>query len=281
MTNYMRELVMYPILGISAADAVALRIKKAMDEGVNQDSYCDRGFEDLETKFVHYKEHDGIEVSIDDLFVKAQEIYLTANYESRSVYELEENHAQYIHEYLSQLPSQVLQDPSFWRFLALFPFRRYLTVRESDLAPKRYGGGSGVAKAYWLLPRSFIWGRKCFDPSTGSYDLVHEMLRQRELNGYSSGFVIDFYHSHIVRAAWSADSQIALDFLRSVFSNPVLFDEDTNASRPTNVLSSAIARLSNNVLLEVADDALAKEIQKAKMHLLAEGESGESASPEE
>lgn len=272
---------MYPTLGISAADSVATRLKSAMGDGINQDIYCDRSFENLDTEFVRQKQSDGIEVSEDELYEIAQEIYLDASYGVGSIYELEQNHAELVHKALSQLPTQALQDPSFWRYLALFPFRRYLTVREKDLTPIRYGGGSGGSKAYWLLPRTFIWGRKCFDPSTQSYDFVHEMLEQRRSNSLSSGTVIDFYHSHIVRTAWSADSRISLDFLTGVFTEPILFDKDNKASRPTNVLSSSIARLSNNVLLEVSDNALNDEIHKTKMHLLALEQSGNSDLVEE
>jgi len=261
---------MYPTLAISASDSVASRLKKAMGDGITQDIYCDRGFENLEAEFVRQKQSDGAEVSVDELYTVAEEIYLDASYGVSSIYELEQNHAELVHRALSQLPSQALQDPGFWRYLALFPFRRYLTVRESDLTPIRYGGGSGGSKAYWLLPRTFIWGRKCFDSSSQSYDFVHEMFEQRRINGLSSGTVIDFYHSHIVRTAWSADSRISLDFLAGVFTEPILFDKDNKASRPTNVLSSSIARLSNNVLLEVADNALKEEIIKTKSHLLTQ-----------
>lgn len=272
---------MYPTLGISAADAVAIRIKKAMDDGLNQDIYCDVGFEGLHTEFVRQRQSEGVDVSEDELYYIAHEIYLDASYGGVSIYELEQNHAELLHKHLSQLPTQALQDPNFWRYLALFPFRRYLTVRERDLTPIRYGGGSGGSKAYWLLPRTFIWGRKCFDSKAQSYELVHEMLEQRLKNGLSAGTVIDFYHSHIVRTAWSADSRISLDFLAGVFSEPILFDKDNKASRPTNVLSSSIARLSNNVLLEVADNSVAEEIYKTKMYILASEQSGNSELKEE
>jgi hypothetical protein len=203
----------------------------------------------------------------DHLYVLAAEIYVESHSGGLTKYELEQEHAEFLHKRLRDFPAEALQDPGFWRYLALFPFRLFLTVREEDLKPIRYGGGSGSSKSKWLLPRTFIWGRKCYEAESDSYDLVRKMMQLREENGYSRGTVIDFYHSHVVRPAWSSDTSVAQQFLTAVFSGDLLFDKDNSANRPTNRMGSAIARLSNNVLLEVSNSAVAHEIWKVKAHI--------------
>lgn len=267
---------MHPTLGISASDTVAGLIRSAMESGVPQDTYCSRDYGDLHARFVSDKAAD----MADQLYIMADEVYREAHSGGMTKYELEQAHAEFLHKRLRDFPSEILQDPGFWRYLALFPFRLFLTVREEDLKPIRYGGGSGSSKSKWLLPRTFIWGRKCYQAEFDSYDLVHKMLNLREENGFSKGTVIDFYHSHVVRPAWSSDTRVAQEFLTSVFSGDLLFDIDNSANRPTNRMGSAIARLSNNVLLEVSNSAVAQEISKVKAYIKAE-ELDVSQSPED
>jgi hypothetical protein len=257
---------MHPTLGIKASDRVATAIRSAMEEGIPQDTYCSREFQELHDTYVS----DNAADMADQLYVLAAEVYLEAHSGGLTKYELEQEHAEFIHKRLRAFPTEALQDPGFWRYLALFPFRRFLTVREDDLKPIRYGGGSGSSKSKWLLPRTFIWGRKCYEAGSDSYDLVHKMRDLRVENGYSKGTVIDFYHSHVVRPAWSSDTSVAQEFLTSVFTGDLLFDKDNSANRPTNRMGSAIARLSNNVLLEVSNSAVAREIHKVKAHIKAE-----------
>jgi hypothetical protein len=71
-----------------------------------------------------------------------------------------------------------------------------------------------------------------------------------------------------VRTAWSANTAVAQAFIDNVTAEPILFDIEATANRPTNRMASAVARLSNNVLLEYATETgIPDLIQRTKQSL--------------
>lgn len=245
---------MYPILSTAAADQIAQILRDGKEARVKHELWLEKGYESLDIH-VKFRELNDVQVDIDDLYFNANLISIeVASLRPENKFEIEELYAEYMHQYLMELPYQALQDPAFWRYLALFPFRGYLGLREPDLSSLRYGGGSGSSKVKWLLPRTFIWGRKTRDLDSGSYERSHVIRELRNAAGFSSGTIIDFYHSHIIRTAWSSSTSVAQSFIDNVTAEPVLFDLEQTANRPSNRMSSAMARLSNNVLLEYATE---------------------------
>jgi hypothetical protein len=245
---------MYPILSTAAADLVAQKLRDGKESKVKHELWLQKGYEGLDSH-VKFRELTEVQVDVDELYFNANQISMeVASLRPENKFEIEELYAEYMHQYLMEIPYQALQDPAFWRYLALFPFRGYLGLREPDLTVLRYGGGSGSSKVRWLLPRTFIWGRKTRDFNLGHYDRAHVLRKLRSDEGLSTGTIIDFYHSHIVRTAWSANTAVAQSFIDNVAAEPVLFDLEATANRPTNRMASAVARLSNNVLLEYATE---------------------------
>lgn len=245
---------MYPILSTATADLIAQKLRDGKEAKVKHELWLEKDYESLHDH-VKFRELDEVHVDIAELYFNANQISIdVASYRPENKFELEELYAEYLHGYLMELPYQALQDPAFWRYLALFPFRGYLGLREPDLSVIRYGGGSGSSKVRWLLPRTFIWGRKSRDTKSGEYERAHIIRQLRNEEGLSTGTIIDFYHSHIVRTAWSANTDVAQAFIDNVAAEPILFDLEANANRPTNRMASAVARLSSNVLLEYATE---------------------------
>jgi hypothetical protein len=245
---------MYPILSTAAADIVAQKLRDGKDAKVKHELWLQKEYEGLDSH-VKFRDLSEAHVDIDDMYFNANQIAIeVASLRPENKFEIEELYAEYMHQYLMEIPYQALQDPAFWRYLALFPFRDYLVSREPDLTVLRYGGGSGSSKVRWLLPRTFIWGRKTRDSNSGQYERAHVLRKLRSDEGLSTGTIIDFYHSHIVRTAWSANTAVAQAFIDNVTAEPILFDLEATANRPTNRMASAVARLSNNVLLEYATE---------------------------
>lgn len=237
----------YPTISASNADIVAEELK-SREHTIGL--YTELDFAELHSQYV--KESAGADVSVDSLVQMNYEITsFVKDIGASDKYEKEELWAEMLHKHLSALPIKALQDPGFWRYLALFPFRGFLMTREPDMLPIRYGGGKSNSKAKWLLPRAYIWGRKT--ALDGDYSLTHAVRDARKAAGLSSGTIIDFYHSHIVRTAWSASTSVASGFVAGYLADPVLFDENNEASRPSNMLAKAFARTSNNVCLEFLD----------------------------
>jgi hypothetical protein len=249
----------YPTITASNADIVASELKRH-EHSIGL--FTDIEFGGFHTQYV--KEVSGADVSTQKLVDIALEITsFVKDMEASDSYEKEELWAEMLHKRLSALPEKALQDPGFWRYLALFPFRGFLMTREPDMKPLRYGGGRANEKAKWLLPRAYIWGRKT--EVGGDYALTHAVRKARAEAGMSSGTIIDFYHSHIVRTAWSASSNVAIGFVSGYLTEPVLFDESNDASRPSNMLAKAFARNSNNICLEfLSQDDLVQFAQTEK-----------------
>jgi len=254
----------YPILDVAAAKTLRKRITESM---LAQDfhpldvSRRDRGsWEDL------VRSAEGADVSADMLFVESEKIRAElldggklAKYrdgarepDSEEVY-LEEMMAERIHRLLDPLPSVALHDARFWRFLGLVPFRWYLLLREPELQDQDFGGtDSGRDK--WLMVRTYQWGRKChlagnLDP----YGNVYRTRRLRREQGASEGWVIDFYHSHIVRPRWSDSSAVTDAFINATTLDPPLIDNATDRNEPVRSFARRISRLSGNVCLPILD----------------------------
>jgi hypothetical protein len=242
-----------------------------LESGASFAIWNEKDFGNLASEYIDYRDLPGVDVDEAELYLSANQIAKdVAEYGFENKFELEELYAELLHGALLHLPSVALQDPAFWRYLALFPFRGYLKQREPDLKEIRYGGGSGGSKAKWLLPRTFIWGRKTRDHASGDYSRTHILRELRNEAGLSSGTIIDFYHSHIVRTAWSANTVVAQAFIDSVNSDPLLFDKEQTANRPSNRMARSVARLSSNVLLEFATDKGIPSVVAATKSVLQE-----------
>jgi hypothetical protein len=164
----------------------------------------------------------------------------------RSEY-LEELMAEELHKVLDSLPYEALHDANFWRYLGLFPFRWYLLEREPELKDVDFGG-VGSKRQYWLLIRTYLWGRKCFNAkSTKPYEKVYATRNLRRRLKESDGWVIDFYHSHIIRPRWSDLPSVTGAFIEATDTSPELIDKDSNG--PVRALAKSVARLQNNLCL--------------------------------
>ena len=174
----------------------------------------------------------------------------------RSEY-LEEMMAGELHKVLDGLPSEALHDSNFWRYLALFPFRWFLLEREPELKDVDFGG-MGSQKPYWLMIRTYLWGRKCFSAnSTNPYENVFATRNLRRKLKQTDGRVIDFYHSHIIRPRWGDLPTVTGAFIKATATPPEVIDVAANG--PVRALASSVARIQNNLCLPfLTEDELVK-----------------------
>jgi hypothetical protein len=160
---------------------------------------------------------------------------------------LEELMAEELHKILDGLPQEVLHDSNFWRYLGLFPFRWYLLEREPELQDVDFGG-TASQRQYWLLIRTYLWGRKsCNTSSADPYEMVYATRNLRRRLKQTDGWVIDFYHSHIIRPRWSDLPSVTRAFIKATGVTPELIDSDS--SGPVRALARSVARLQNNLCL--------------------------------
>jgi hypothetical protein len=258
---------MYPTLKTNDADSVAEILLNCRAMTIVPPELNSRDFLDLELK--HVKLRDGADVSIEKLYEIADSIQrFVKEFKYKDKYQLEEMYAEFLHESLRDLPRKALQDPDFWRYLALFPFRSYLLFRESSLEWQSYGGKSGTKKTHWLLPRTYLWGRKTWDADTDDYSFAHAVRDSRKSSGLSEGTITDFYHSHIVRLKWSSSTAAARGFIEGFITEPVMHDKDNSANRPSQWLSSRIGRAGNNICLPfIGTEGVKDFIVEAKIKL--------------
>lgn len=164
-------------------------------------------------------------------------------------YLLEAFMASRIHETLRDLPIDLLQDFGFWRYLALFPYRWYLKLREGgpsalEVKPQDYGG-VGAAPVYQLLLRTFLWGKAAYDDSEPN------VYHRATLVNDTGGAPTDVWHSHIVRVQLGHLGRLPHAFIDSICDDPRANSADEfSGARP---VEKRLTRMKHTVLFDVYD----------------------------
>jgi hypothetical protein len=262
----------YPVLGVVEARNVADELRSS-SLGVSKlpPGIMDRSFKELE-KLVVYADGADVDVAMiyaeserfrDQLFAQGElAVYRDKAVERPSADSeyLEELMAERLHSLLDGLPAVVLHDARFWRFLGLFPFRWFLLLREPELQPQDFGG-TDSGRHYWLLIRTYQWGRKCHTiGSVSPYEHVYKARETRRSVGASEGFVIDYYHSHIVRPRWADAASVATGFISATAAPPPIVDTSPLPTEPVRTFARRVSRLSGNVCLPYLDSATLDDI---------------------
>jgi hypothetical protein len=165
----------------------------------------------------------------------------------------EEDFAEHFMSQIELVDPAALQDHDFWRYLALFPYRRYIHELEGDLNPSRYGGDGNTNLVRWTLIKGMLWGVRTYDQdkagedrfwATRAYKLARERIHPK---AKSEDTVPDFYLSQIVRRHLSYHKPAYLAFISAVVESPAAVDEV--GREKTQYLGSRISRLSANIYL--------------------------------
>jgi hypothetical protein len=181
------------------------------------------------------------------------------------VYLLEAFMASRVHRALRDLPTEILQDFGFWRYLALFPYRWYLQLREGGpsgtaVKPQDYGGRTpkyeGAAQyvetspAYQLMLRTFLWGKVAFDDAESPTP-----YRRATLVNDTGGAVTDVWHSHLVRIQLGQLGVLPHAFLDSICADP-----KANTTDPARDVEKRLTRMKHTVLFDLYDLDEAREL---------------------
>lgn len=148
----------------------------------------------------------------------------------------------HLYDALSHVPTEVLDDRGFWRFLSLRFFWDFIAWRES----------AAFARGNYL---------KYVDASTNTEAVLPRMyLRARAVGGSSyqslaEGIVKagDFWRSHVVRVRTGSAPTITRAFARKQADNRLTTDPLRDAAKRLN-------RTWTNIVLYLYDDAEAKEL---------------------
>ena len=158
--------------------------------------------------------------------------------------ELEQRFAHHLYETIKDLDDAALQDPDFWRYLTLFPYRWYTFTREGNMKPARYGGDGDRQKTRWTLVRAYLWAAKTIKGDDTSY--ISKISDARLEAGLGDGWVIDYYSNNVVRGPMTNSPEVCRALIDAVVGEPPIFDI-SNDERPTAVLGARVRRLSGNV----------------------------------
>ena len=186
---------------------------------------------------------------------------------------MEEDFAEHFMSQVDLISDPALQDPDFWRYLALFPYRRYIYQLEKDLTPRRFGGEGNRDLVRWTLIRGYLWGARTFEPQKEG-DERFQATRAYRFAREDAGFgkkkseytVPDFYISQIIRRYWKYNKSTYLAFIRAVVDAPAILD--TGANRDTQTLGSYVGRISSNIYLpSLTEDEIFKVVLEEKAKL--------------
>jgi hypothetical protein len=187
---------------------------------------------------------------------------------------MEEDFAEHFMSQLDLISDTAIQDPDFWRFLSLFPYRRYIYQLEKDLTPKRYGGDGNKDLVRWTLIRGYLWGARTFEPQKDGearFQATRAYRRAREDAGFgkkSEDTVPDFYISQIIRRYWSYNKQTYLAFISAIVDDPAVLDTPT--TRDTQTLGAYVGRIASNMYFPgMTEEEIFKVVLEEKAKLPA------------
>lgn len=263
----------YPTISPRAADEVAASILVAGSSG--------SGLERLEEDYCSGTNGPSYDrYGMNEVAAAAQDAWLDevarrgATGPEFDLYLLEAFMAGRVHQVVKDLPIALREDFGFWRYLALFPFRWYLQLREPELQPQDYGGTkivrenperrSPTSPAYQLLLRTYLWGKIAFDP-----DEDHPYRRATLVND-TGGATTDVWHSHLVRIQLGQLGDMPHAFLDSICAGP-----KANTRDPARKVEKRITRMKHNVLFDVYDIAGARVLADEQKALGLEEVAGE------
>jgi len=247
-------------LRLNAAEArqIVAVLSTSISEGAENKDLWSREFELLEERYIELAGNAQIELNellwrestdLRTRFLDRGEVLSYRDQDSDAFgIALEELMSSELHRVLNGLQPALLHDAGFWRYLALFPFRWFLMEREAPLQVQDYGG-TEINRDKWLLIRAFQWGRKCYQSGEippYAHATAARMVK-REL-GATAGYVIDFYHSHIVRHRWADNSRIVHEFIGASSRVPYVNDYSQD-KRQVNEFSKRVNRVVSNLSL--------------------------------
>lgn len=243
----------YPTLKTSKAKAIGDQINRALEINPANQAALEAGYLGLEKEVETRKGADWNEEAFNANLI----IFLRNMREDRkngvlTKLRMEEDFAEHIVQQLQHIGDVALQDPDFWRFLALFPYRRYVFQREGDFTPQRYGGAGNKNFVRWTLVRGLLWGLRTVDESKDGDErfwATRGYKDARQEAGYKrpEDTVPDFYISQVIRRRWSFHKDAYLAYISAVIEPPVAIDQKGREN--TQFLGSRLGRISENVYL--------------------------------
>jgi hypothetical protein len=197
---------------------------------------------------------------------------------------LEVRLSKYFYEAIVKAPLDAREDPAFWRWLALFPFRWYLLEREVNIKPQDYGGTVPATETrvedsdeeseaqpddlesvsgFTVDRRKPVYDR--FKQLIHRTYLIGKVVTAAEPDDLSGLLrpgqpVIDVWHSHVIRIRNGLTPVYPCTFVPFVAgrkANEILGDARELAKRVT--------RMKNNVLLDEYSPADFRVILGAEM----------------
>lgn len=190
-------------------------------------------------------------------------------------YLLEAFMASRVHRTLCDLPTEMLQDFGFWRYLALFPYCWYLQLREGgpsgvSVKPQDYGGRKPksddaaqhveTSPVYQLMLRTFLWGKVAFQEEP-----LQDPYRRATLVNETGGAVTDVWHSHLVRIQLGQLGALPHAFLDSICADP-----KANTTNPARDVEKRLTRMKHTVLFDVYDLDEARKLVDAQKKISLE-----------
>jgi len=122
---------------------------------------------------------------------------LRSHFKTMTTNELEEFYITEICPELETLPTEALQDPDHWRWLAISEFWDYIMRLEKDFSESKFGGDKNSQLNRWVLLRGYRWFLRTRRGSDTSLATVMREIREQH-GGPRSG-VRDEYQSQVVR----------------------------------------------------------------------------------
>jgi len=235
----------YPVLKISDAKEVARALSVQLERFPNSGMIDDPSFQDLDKKII---ERVGDDWQKERFLANARNFHRNVSEDRRypdfNDTVLNERFAKHIVEQAQLVGVRALQDPDFWRYLTLFPYRNYTRMRDKDYSEARFGGSGNRQLNRWTLVLGFLWGSRL--AKDNDFSLISAYRIARLSQKLSESWVKDFYINNVVRRKWAGTRAAARAMVTVTLKEPRLFDL-SNSYRPTPKFGALIGRASENM----------------------------------
>lgn len=248
----MEEILTYPVLKLSDAKEVAAALSTQLERFPASSAIDEMTFMQLEGKIF---ERSGGDWQKDEFLLNVRKFMRNVSEDRRypdfNDTVLNEMFAKHIVEQSSLVSPRALQDPDFWRYLTLFPYRTYTRLRDKDYSEARYGGRGNRELNRWTLILGYLWGARLADGT--DFSLISEYRKARLKAGLSESWVKDFYINNVVRRKWAGTTAAARALVKVVVKEKKLFDI-SNEYRPTPKFGALVGRASENFYFPAMDE---------------------------
>ena len=235
----------YPVVPKSKAASLISKVQRLREAGHASSSPDIRG---LIEESIQLRGHEHYPLNLSrELAAKLQ-----SHFKTMKKNELEEFFITEICPELETLPTEAIQDPDHWRWLAISEFWDYIVRLEGGLKESHFGGSKDSQLDRWVLLRGYRWFLRTRNGD--DYSLATQLREIREEHLGSGSGVRDEYQSQVVRPNLSQHEGAGRAMVKAIANYGPFLEEQDGIQTLRGQFGPSVRRLMENVYASALDE---------------------------